>query len=259
MNSLLELRGVSKEYKNRKVVDSVTFSIGFGEAVGMIGESGSGKSTLARLILALEQPNDGEITLLNHPLKALKEKQLRGLRKHVQAIFQDPHTSLNPKLPIWKSLIEPLENFPEVTPEFIKDVRHSPDLILKRLVDMVGLPAGVLDCYPHQLSGGQKQRVAIARGISLQPSLLICDEPTASLDISVQAQILNLLKEIHETLGVAYLFISHDLPSVYYISNRILVMKQGCLVDQFNSEDMLSEERHPYTHQLVSTAASLEF
>ncbi|MBO8176340.1 MAG: ABC transporter ATP-binding protein [Bacillus sp. (in: Bacteria)] len=259
MNTLLEVRNVSKAYKQVQAVNKVTFSIGSGESVGLVGESGSGKSTIARLILALDQADDGEIVLLGHPLNELKEKQLRNLRKHVQVIFQDPHSSLNPKLPIWKSIIEPLENFPEVTPEFLKDIRHSSRLMMERLIDMVGLSKRVLDCYPHELSGGQKQRVAIARGFSLQPSLLICDEPTASLDVSVQAQILNLLKEMQQTLGVAYLFISHDLPSVHYISNRILVMKQGCLVDQFDVKDMFLVERHPYTRQLVSSAMSLEY
>lgn len=177
---------------------------------------------------------------------------MRAARKHVQAVFQDPTASLNPRLPIWKAVIEPLENYPDVIPGFLRKVRDSERQMAAVLLDTVGLSQELLDRYPHQLSGGQRQWVAIARGISLQPKLLICDEPTASLDVSVQAQILNLLKHLRTEFRVAYLFISHDLASIRFLSDRIAVLRHGNLVDFFTSDHLFSPERHPYTRQMLT-------
>jgi ABC-type oligopeptide transport system ATPase subunit len=252
VSTLLEVKNLTKSYSESLfAVKDVSFHIAEGECLGLVGGSGSGKSTLARLILALEKPDQGEIQLLGLPIYKMRGKLLRQARRHVQVVFQDPTASLNSRLPIWKSVIEPLDNYPDVQPLYLKDVRNNRRLMAGKLLELVGLGRELGDKYPHQLSGGQKQRVAIARGLSLQPKLLICDETTASLDVSVQAQILNLLKDMQETLGIAYLFISHDLSAVRFMCNRIAVMKDGCIVEQFHSSDLLQQERHPYTQQLI--------
>ncbi|MGQ7278825.1 ABC transporter ATP-binding protein [Brevibacillus thermoruber] len=256
MNTLLTVTGLCKTYQKAGSVVSalqdVSFSIGEGECLGLVGESGSGKSTLVRLLLALERPDRGEVRLHDTSLFALKGRHLREIRQHVQVVFQDHTAALNQRLPIWKSIMEPLDNFPHVTPPFLADVRHSRRETAARLLEMVGLPAAHLDRYPHELSGGQRQRVAIARGISLNPKLLICDEPTSNLDVSVQAQILRLLKRMQSKLGMACLFISHDLAAVRFMSDRIIVMKEGRIVDHFASEEIMSEERHAYTKRLAA-------
>jgi peptide/nickel transport system ATP-binding protein len=248
---MLEVKKVSKSYRSNKVLNDVSFHMQQGECLGLIGESGSGKSTIAKLILGLDQYDSGQIILNNFDFNQLKGRELRKARRHVQVVFQDPSASLNPKLPIWKSVIEPLENYPEVIPVFLKEVRKERRKMAEILLEKVGLHSGLLDRYPHQLSGGQRQRVAIARGISLQPSLLICDEPTSSLDVSIQAQILNVLKELKREINMSYLFISHDMAAVQYMCERIAVFKEGMLVDLFLSKDLFSEDRHPYTRKLV--------
>ncbi|USK68295.1 ABC transporter ATP-binding protein [Peribacillus asahii] len=252
---MLQVKNVCKSYRSNKVLNDVSFQIQQGECLGLIGESGSGKSTLAKLILGLDQSDRGQITLNGIDFQCLKGAELRKARRHVQVVFQDPTASLNPKLPVWKSVIESLENYPEVAPSFLKDVRNDKKKMAEILLEKVGLNKSLLERYPHQLSGGQRQRVAIARGISLQPSLLICDEPTSSLDVSIQAQILNLLKELREEFNTSYLFISHDMAAVRYICERIAVLKEGVLVDLFVSEDLFSKRRHPYTQMLVEAAA----
>ncbi|MEH6948927.1 dipeptide/oligopeptide/nickel ABC transporter ATP-binding protein [Bacillus sp. JJ634] len=251
---MLQVKNVCKSYRSNKVLNDVSFQIQQGECLGLIGESGSGKSTLAKLILGLDQSDRGQITLNGIDFQCLKGAELRKARRHVQVVFQDPTASLNPKLPVWKSVIESLENYPEVTPSFLKDVRNDKKQMAEILLEKVGLNKSLLERYPHQLSGGQRQRTAIARGISLQPSLLICDEPTSSLDVSIQAQILNLLKELREEFNMSYLFISHDMAAVRYICERMAVLKEGVLVDLFVSEDLFLKRRHPYTQRLVEAA-----
>lgn len=248
---MLEMKNVSKLYMNTQAVNDVSLKVSQGECLGLVGESGSGKSTVAKLLLGLEKCDAGEILLNGLLLNRLKGKQLKAYRRHVQIVFQDPSASLNPKLPIWKSIIEPLENYPEVTPSFLIEYKKDKQQMAEALLSIVGLPSDLLKRFPHQLSGGQKQRVAIARGISLQPALLICDEPTSSLDVSVQAQILNLLKELNRDLGMSFLFISHDLAAIRYICNRIILLKEGEIVDLFSSEDLFSDKRHPYTKLLL--------
>lgn len=232
----------------------VSLQIGEGECLGVVGESGSGKSTLGRLLLALDKPDRGDIRFQGVSLAGLQGKAMRRMRKHIQVVFQDPTASLNPRLPVWRSIMEPLDNFPEVIPPFLADVRHSGPETAAKLLEMVGLSGNYLERYPHEMSGGQKQRVAIARGISLNPKLLICDEPTSSLDVSVQAQILKLLKSLQTRLGMSILFISHDLTAVRMISNRIIVMKAGQIVDQFQADQILHEERHEYTKLFIRAA-----
>nr|WP_255711582.1 dipeptide/oligopeptide/nickel ABC transporter ATP-binding protein [Pelosinus baikalensis] len=235
-----------------EAVQDVSLSICEGECLGLVGESGSGKSTLARLLLAIEPPDSGEIQLNGESLLALKGSALRKARRHFQVVFQDPNASLNQRLPVWQSIMEPLDNFPDVKPPFLADVRYCRRDTAVKLLEMVGLQAGHMERYPHELSGGQRQRVAIARGISLMPKLLICDEPTSSLDVSVQAQILQLLKNLQSELRMSYLFISHDIVAVRIMSDNIIVMKEGCIVDRFASQEIMSPNRHEYTQQLVS-------
>ncbi|WP_255570366.1 ABC transporter ATP-binding protein [Cohnella sp. CFH 77786] len=256
MPPLLEVIKIGKSYGDSvKVLREVSFQIGAGECLGLVGESGSGKSTITRLILGLDKPDSGEIFVSGQAVHRLKGKALRHSRKHVQVVFQDPAASLNPRLRIWKSVVEPLENFPDVEPKFLTNVSGGQRELAAALLDRVGLGSELLDRYPDQLSGGQKQRVAIARGLSLEPKLLVCDEPTSSLDVSVQAQILNLLKELKEELGISYLFISHDIAAVRFMSDRIAVLKDGQLIDQFAAGDLFSPERHPYTRKWTETPA----
>ena len=251
---MLEVKNVSKSYQSNTVLTDVSFYMKQGECLGLIGESGSGKSTMAKLILALDQSDSGQIMLHNVDFTQLKGRKLRKARRHVQVVFQDPSASLNPKLPVWKSVIEPLENYPEVTPSFLKGARKEKRKMAEILFEKAGLHSGLLDRYPHQLSGGQRQRVAIARGISLQPSLLILDEPTSSLDVSIQAQILNLLKDLKREINMSYLFISHDIATVQYMCERIAVLKEGRLIDLFSTKDLFSEDRHSYTKELIEAA-----
>ncbi len=222
-----------------------------GEAVGLIGESGSGKSTLVRCLLMLERMEEGEIFLLNEPLHLMNKKELRRIRYQMQAVFQNPASSLNPRLKIIDSLMEVLDAHSHVTPSYLKDVRDRREACASRLLEMVGIPARYLYCYPHELSGGQKQRVAIARAISIAPSLIILDEPTASLDVYTQHHILLLLKELQQQLQLSYLFISHDLPTLYTLSERMIVMKDGTFIDEFYKEELFSSQRHPYVKQLT--------
>ncbi|RCW41742.1 ABC transporter ATP-binding protein [Paenibacillus prosopidis] len=258
MTQLLAVSGLNKTYaddgRTVHALRDVSLHISVGECLGVVGESGSGKSTLVRLLLALERPDSGEAMLDGVPMFQLKPKELRAMRRHIQVVFQDPSAALNQRLPIWRSIMEPLDNFPDEKPAFLADVRHSRRETAVRLLEMVGLQAAHLDRYPHELSGGQKQRVAIARGISLGPKLLICDEPTSSLDVSVQAQMLKLLKELKRELGIAYLFISHDIAAVSMMSDRFIVMKEGQIVDRFARGQLLGEERHAYTRELVAAA-----
>ncbi|MFN7249973.1 MAG: ABC transporter ATP-binding protein [Anaerobacillus sp.] len=250
--TVLDVCHVEKRYQQEfYAVQDVSFQINVGECIGVVGESGSGKSTLAKLILSVVRPDNGEIYFYGSRLDLLKGEKLRQMRKHMQMVFQDPTSSLNERLPIMSSLMEPLDNFKKVTPSFLSDVRQSRKETAVKLLEMVGLSSDYLKRYPHELSGGQKQRVAIARAISLGPDLLICDEPTASLDASIQGQILNLLKKLQEELEMSYLFISHDIAAVQYMSDKMIVLKDGKIVDQFATSGLLNEDRHEYTRKLI--------
>jgi peptide/nickel transport system ATP-binding protein len=252
MTEVLFARNIKKTYfSGHRAVNGVSISIKRGECVGLVGESGSGKSTLARCLLMLEKLDDGEIYLHDQPLHLMTKREIRKIRPSMQAVFQNPASALNPKLKIIDSLMEVLDTYPHVNPVYLQDVREHRELCAKRLLDMVGIESRYLYCYPHELSGGQKQRVVIARAISIQPSFIIFDEPTASLDVYTQGQILSLIKELQDQLGISYLFISHDLPAVCFISERIAVMKEGVFVDQFNKDELFSQHRHPYTQKLV--------
>lgn len=253
---LAEVKGVYKSYNHAKhrvtALQNVSFQLRERECLGIVGESGSGKSTIGRMLLCLERPDQGEIHFGDTSLVGLKGKPLRQMRKNIQVVFQDPTSALSARLPVWQSVMEPLDNFPDVHPPFLKEVRSSRRACAERLLGMVGLSSDYMDRYPHELSGGQKQRVAIARGIALNPKLLICDEPTSSLDVTVQAQILHMLRELNRDLGISYIFISHDIASVASISHRIMVMKHGEVVDLFDTDEIHEAQRHEYTRLLVS-------
>jgi peptide/nickel transport system ATP-binding protein len=249
---------VSKKYsKSVTALNTISFQVNSGEAVGIVGESGSGKSTLAKVLLGLESYNDGSITLNDKSIAPKKRSLLREYRRSVQMIFQDSAASLNPKLPIWKSTMEPLDNFKEVTPSFLASESLSRKERAEVLLEMVGLDKQFANRYPGELSGGQKQRVSIARALSIEPSLLICDEPTASLDVTVQVQILQLLKDLQKKMNMTILFISHDIRAVTFLCEKVIVLKNGSIVDQFGISELYHQDRHPYTKALI-TAASIE-
>ncbi|TKD72201.1 ABC transporter ATP-binding protein [Pseudalkalibacillus hwajinpoensis] len=254
--SILVVDNLSKQYsKNLQALKQLSFSLEQGESLGVVGESGSGKSTLARILIGLESYQEGAITFQESPIAPKKRAPLRAYRKNVQMIFQDAASALNPKLPIWKSLLEPLKNYSEFTPSFIEVDGLSDKDIAEKLLGLVGLDSNLADRYPGELSGGQKQRVNIARAISLEPSLLICDEPTASLDVTVQVQILTLLKELQQQLNITILFISHDIRAVTFLCERIIVLKEGSMVDQFELDDLYKSRRNSYTKALLDAAS----
>jgi peptide/nickel transport system ATP-binding protein len=249
---IIVARNITKQYlSGQKAVDQVTLAINKGECLGIVGESGSGKSTLARCLLQLEKIDEGNVWLNGRIMPKSIKKSLPIMRKEVQAVFQNPTASLNPKLKIMDSLMEPLDFQKSVQPTFLQEIRKNRTKTAEYLLEMVHLSSKYLTAYPHELSGGQKQRIIIARAISTSPSLVILDEPTASLDVSIQAKILNLLKDLQEQLGLSYLFISHDLAAVNFMSDRIMVMKNGQVVDECRNHELFSTDRHMYTRTLV--------
>jgi peptide/nickel transport system ATP-binding protein len=250
-NEVLEARGIVKNYKNHGAVKGVSLTINRGECVGLVGESGSGKSTLAKCLLLLEEMNQGEIWLNGAPIHNIKDRDLLKKRKEIQAVFQNPTASLNPKLKIIDSLMEPLDVQKNKQINLLDLKSYNRREVAAKLLDLVHIPSKYMNLYPHELSGGQKQRIVIAKSISIEPSLIILDEPTSSLDVSVQAKILNLLKELQDRFAFSYLFISHDLAAVNFMSHRILVMQNGLIVDEFDKNSLFSEERHAYTKQLL--------
>ncbi|TBL69905.1 ABC transporter ATP-binding protein [Paenibacillus thalictri] len=254
----LKAVGLSKQYggaaATERAVDRVSLRISEGECIGLVGESGCGKSTLARLLLALEQPEHGAVLFREQALAGASKQALRQFRRHVQVVFQDSASSLNDRLPIWRSVLEPLDNYKDAQPVFFEGLQLSRREKALRLLRITGLDEEHMDRYPHELSGGQRQRACISRGISLCPQLLICDEPTSSLDMPTQRQILNLLKRLQRELGMSLLFISHDLAAVGQLCDRLLVMKEGKIVDEFAATELWSEKRHPYTRLLISAA-----
>ncbi|KMJ59921.1 peptide ABC transporter ATPase [Bacillus sp. LL01] len=241
--------------KNVKALDNVSLAVNKGESVGIVGESGSGKSTLAKVLLGLQTYKEGHVTFDGNQIVPKKKGALRDYRRQVQMVFQDANRTLNPKLPIWKSMLEPLDNFKEVQPPFLNRGELSRKEIAVSLLEMVGLDGRMMNRFPSELSGGQKQRVSIARALSLEPSLLICDEPTASLDVTVQKQILQLLKDLQAKTQMTVLFISHDIRAVTFLCNQIIVLKDGVVVDRFPLEELYDDNRHPYTKALIKAAS----
>jgi oligopeptide transport system ATP-binding protein len=229
-----------------KAVDGVSFSIGRGQTLGLVGESGCGKSTTGRQLVGLETPTDGKIFYNGCDLSAIRKdkKQLRQIRTKLQMVFQDPYSSLNPRKHIFEILAQPMLYHHIST-------RESVEKDILKILDMVGLPRTVLGRYPHEFSGGQRQRIGIAKALSLNPEFIVCDEPVSALDVSIQAQILNLLKELQKDLQLTLLFVGHDLGAVHYVSDRIAVMYLGKIVEIGNAEDVFGHPEHPYTKALL--------
>lgn len=263
MSQLLEVKNLKKYFPikrgvfrrtvgNVKAVDTISFSIATGEILGLVGESGSGKSTVGSTVLRLLEPTAGEIYFMGEDFRAASRKQLRRhYRKKVQMVFQDPLASLNPRKTVLENVGEPL-----LYHKLVKTKEEQIEEVVK-ILKKVGVPESALNQYPHQFSGGQQQRISIGRALILRPKLLICDEVTSALDLSVQAQVLNLLYDLKREFNLSYLFISHDLTIIRHLCDRILVMHQGKIVESNKSETLFTNPQHPYTKKLLASAPIL--
>jgi oligopeptide transport system ATP-binding protein len=255
---VLEARGVTKHFTVRgglsltrprvRAVDDVDLQLRRGETLGIVGESGCGKSTLAKLFLALERPTSGSIRVLGDDLHQLRGRRLRRARRHIQMVFQDPFTSLDPRKTAGQIIREPFAVHRDVAPRDQRPARVG------ELLELVGLSPEHADRYPHEFSGGQRQRIGIARALALRPDILVCDEPVSALDVSVQAQVINLLQDLQSELGLSYVFIAHDLSVVQHIADRVAVMYLGKVVEVGKADEVYDRAGHPFTQALLSAA-----
>jgi oligopeptide/dipeptide ABC transporter ATP-binding protein len=254
---VLEAVSVSKHFTARlglfgsrgtiRAVDSISFAVEPGKTLGVVGESGCGKTTTAKLVLGLEKPTEGSIRFEGRDLATLDEAGRRRYRRSVQAVFQDPFASLNPRMRVGDIIVEPL-----ITHEQLDAAEVGRRIA--RLLDLVGLPARASTLFPHEFSGGQRQRIAIARALSLSPKLIVLDEPVSALDVSIRAQILNLLRDLQDQLGLSYLFIAHDLAAIAHMSHDIVVMYLGRIVESGEARALVKAPKHPYTSALFAAA-----
>lgn len=256
MDNILEVKNLKKYFPIKKglllrevgqvkAVDDVSLTVRRGETLGLVGESGCGKSTLGRAIIRLYEPTSGEINFDGQNFREIKGEELRKKRKNMQMIFQDPYASLDPRMTIGQILSQPFEIHGLLT----KDERAAR---VKELLQIVGLKASHVGRYPHEFSGGQRQRISIARAVALNPELVIADEPVSALDVSIQAQVLNLMKDLQETLKLTYIFISHDLSVIEHICDRIAVMYLGKIVEIAPRDELFKNPQHPYTQALIA-------
>jgi peptide/nickel transport system ATP-binding protein len=257
---LLQVRNLVKHYPQErgvllrrrvgavKAVDGVSLQVARGETLGIVGESGSGKSTLARMLVRLEAPTAGEALLEGRDIFAMQGAELRALRRRMQMVMQDPYSSLNPRMTVGDIIGEPFEIHRDVLPRRARAAR------VRELIELVGLSPEHIDRYPHQFSGGQRQRIGIARALALEPQIVICDEPVSALDVSIQAQVINLLEQLQARLGLSLVFIAHDLSVVRHISDRVAVMYQGRIVETGPVDDIYGSPAHPYTQALLAAA-----
>ncbi|MFE3825144.1 ABC transporter ATP-binding protein [Streptomyces sp. NPDC059092] len=255
---LLEVRDLVKHYPltqgilfRRQIgavraVDGVSFGLAPGETLGIVGESGCGKSTVAKLLVNLERPTSGAIRYKGEDITKLSGRALKAVRRNIQMVFQDPYTSLNPRMTVGDIIGEPYEIHPEVAPK--GDRRRR----VQDLLDVVGLNPEYINRYPHQFSGGQRQRIGIARGLALRPEIIVADEPVSALDVSVQAQVINLMEKLQDEFGLSYIFIAHDLSIVRHISDRVGVMYLGRLAEIGSDAQIYDHPTHPYTQALLS-------
>ncbi|MEU7040323.1 dipeptide ABC transporter ATP-binding protein [Streptomyces varsoviensis] len=229
-----------------RAVDTVSFGLARGETLGIVGESGCGKSTVAKLLVNLERPTSGQIFYKGEDITRLSGRALKAVRRNIQMVFQDPYTSLNPRMTVGDIIGEPYEIHPEVAPK--GDRRRK----VRELLDVVGLNPEYINRYPHQFSGGQRQRIGIARGLALRPEVIVADEPVSALDVSVQAQVVNLLEQLQDEFDLSYVFIAHDLSVVRHISDRVAVMYLGRLAEIGTEDQIYEHPTHPYTQALLS-------
>jgi oligopeptide transport system ATP-binding protein len=262
MTALLEVTNLSKSFPvqtglfgrdKRRVhaVSDVSFTLAAGETLGLVGESGCGKSTLGRAVLRLIEPNAGSVRFEGKEVTTLPAGELRDLRRHMQIVFQDPYSSLNPRMSVHETVGEALRI------HGLSTSRSDEESQVAALLSQVGLRAEHMNRFPHEFSGGQRQRIGIARALAVRPKLIVCDEPVSALDVSVQAQIVNLLKDLSEQLGLSYLFIAHDLSVVKFMSQRVAVMYLGRIVELAPAEALYARPRHPYTRALLSAVPEL--
>jgi len=249
MNEILRVEHLKKYFKTPSgmlhAVDDVNFSIYEGDTLGVVGESGCGKSTLGRVVLKLIEPTAGRIFFKGRDITDIKESENRELRKQMQIIFQDPYASLNPRLCVSELIADPLKTF------HLLDSKGRQNKVYE-LMDMVGLAKRFAFSYPHELDGGRRQRIGVARALALDPEFIVCDEPVSALDVSIQAQILNLLQDLQIQRGLTFIFITHDLSVVKHISTDILVMYIGVMVEKAKAKDLFTRQLHPYTKGLLS-------
>lgn len=249
MSAIVEVRNLKKHFKTPRgmlhAVDGVDFSIGEGRTLGIVGESGCGKSTLGRVLLHLLEPTDGAIFFQGEDISSLKKHRLKAVRKNMQMIFQDPYSSLNPRMTVSEIIAEPMVRYNLYTKVRIQEK-------IRELMDTVGLAERLQTAYPHELDGGRRQRIGVARALALEPKFIVCDEPVSALDVSIQAQILNLMMDLQEEFGLTYMFITHDLSVVKHISDDIGVMYLGQLVEKCPSDNLFKLQYHPYTKALLS-------
>ena len=261
MTPLVDVRHLVKEFRGHgglfrrgpvvRAVDDVSFTIAPGETFGLVGESGSGKTTTGRCLLRLVEPTAGDIRFKEMDVRALSGRDLRRARRHFQIVFQDPYSSLNPRMRVGATVEEPLIIHGAGS-------REERQARVRHLFELVGLDPAAVSKYPHEFSGGQRQRIGVARALALEPSLIVCDEPVSALDVSVQAQVVNLLLDLQKRLGLTYLFIAHDLRLVRQICSRVAVMYRGRIVELAPTEALFTSAKHPYTQALLSAIPQLK-